>query len=72
MAARKKKVDVIEPAVDIELLCQIDDTYLSLVEKYFELALTEKIGLTKVITAKLDKLEIAIAKRKEEIKNGQM
>lgn len=64
---RKKKEPPVPEEIDIELLCQIDDVYVSLTEKYFELARSEVIGLTAAVTRKLDKLESDIRKRKEEL-----
>lgn len=72
MGRKKKEMSVLEPEIDIELLCQIDDIYLSLTEKYFELASIENSNPTRAITNKLDKLELAIKKRKEDIKNGNV
>jgi hypothetical protein len=47
----------------------MDTIYQALKEKWFELAATEKIGYTKELTKRIDKLQQAIVKRKQDIKD---
>jgi hypothetical protein len=78
---RKKKDSVAEPEpekpepdekLDVEIIIEMDTVYQALKEKWLELAATEKIGFTKELTKRLDKLQLAIAKRKEDIRNEYM
>lgn len=46
-----------------------DVVYSSLTKRWFELAAKERFPKTKKITAELDTLQLAIAKRKEELLN---
>lgn len=61
-----------EVPLDIEIIIEMDTVYQALKDKWFELAATEKIGFTKELTKRLDKLQLAIEKRKEDIKNEHM
>lgn len=56
MARKKKVVEVLE-----------DETLSSLKERYFKLLHKEVLGKSKEITTRLDNLEKAILKRKEEL-----
>jgi hypothetical protein len=70
---RKKKETVAEPEpdppLDFEIIIEMDTIYQALKEKWFELAATEKIGYTKELTKRIDKLQQAIVKRKQDIKD---
>ena len=63
MAAKKKKV------VDIESIEKEDTILVALLERYWKLIKTEEIGKTLSVTKAIDKLEVAINKRKQEIKD---
>jgi hypothetical protein len=62
MAAKKKKKDS-------TTLIEQDETLVALKERWFKLAKQEVYPKTPQITNTLDKLEVAITKRKEEILN---
>lgn len=64
MAAKKKKVEV-----DLVSIEKEDVVLISLMERYWKLIKTEEIGKTESVTKALDKLEEAINKRKQEIKD---
>ena len=70
---RKKKESVAEPPpdppLDLEIIIEMDTIYQALKEKWFELAATEKIGYTKELTKRIDKLQQAITKRKQDIRD---
>ncbi len=71
---RKKKLAEPEPdpQLDIDIIIEMDTIYQSLKDKWFELAAKEKIGYTKDLTKRLDKLQQAIEKRKQDIKDEYM
>ena len=68
---RKKKESVAEPdpPLDIEIIIEMDTIYQALKEKWLELAAKEKLGFTRDLTIRLDKLQSAIEKRKRDIKD---
>jgi|APGre2960657404_1045060.scaffolds.fasta_scaffold239792_2 hypothetical protein len=65
MAAKKKK------KLDPEFLYSQDEIMISLKERYFKLLKTEDIPKTPQLTSTIDKLELAIKQRKEEILDDQ-
>lgn len=60
----KKKITNDE---QIEAIQKNDETLIALKERWFKLAREERYPNTKLISQKLDKLEIAISDRKTEI-----
>lgn len=63
-AKKKKKVEVDYAAIEKE-----DTVLVALLERYWKLIKTEEIGKTQSVTKAIDKLEFAINKRKQEIKD---
>jgi hypothetical protein len=63
MSAKKKKPE------DIDTLIENDVVLGSLKERYFKLLKKEDIGKTPQVTELIDKIELAVMKRKEEIIN---
>jgi hypothetical protein len=55
--------------VNAETLIEQDEILISLKERYFKLLKNEVIGKTTQLTSTIDKIELAINKRKEEIIN---
>ena len=64
MASKKKKFEV-----DYTTLEKEDTIFVALLERYWKLIKTEDIGKTLSVTKAIDKLEEAINKRKQEIKD---
>lgn len=73
MPRKKKEQSIAEPEpdppLDVEIIIEMDTIYQALKEKWFELAAKEKIGFTKDLTKRIDKLQSAIDKRRQDIKN---
>jgi hypothetical protein len=63
MATKRKK------KIDPNTLWDQDEVLIALKERYFKLLPKEDFGRTPQLTSTIDKLEIAINKRKEEILN---
>ena len=61
MSAKKK--------INIEVLMDQDEVLVALKERYFKLLPKENFGKTPQLTNTLDKIEGAIKKRTEELKN---
>lgn len=59
---RKKKLDSVS-------LWEQDEVLIALKERYFKLLKKENIGKTPQLTATIDKLEVAINARKQEVVN---
>jgi hypothetical protein len=61
MASKRKN------KVDPNILWDQDEVLIALKERYFKLLPKEEFGKTSQLTATIDKLEVAINKRKEEV-----
>jgi len=62
MSAKKK--------INIDTLIEQDEVLIALKDRYFKISVKEDFGKTPQLTNTLDKLEGAINKRKEELKNA--
>ena len=62
MAAKKKKMN-------IETIMEQDEILVSLKDRFFRLYCREDIGKTPQLTSTIDKIEGAVNKRIEELKN---
>lgn len=62
MAAKKKKMN-------IETIMEQDEVLVALKERFFKLYAREDIGKTKNLTTTIDKVQAAIFKRMEELRN---
>jgi hypothetical protein len=63
MAAKRKK------KINVDTLVEQDEISISLKERYFKLLKKENFGKTPNTTQILDKLEITIKERKEQLQN---
>jgi hypothetical protein len=63
MAAKKKKMN-------IEKLYSEDELMIALKERFFKLYAREDIGKTQNLTTTIDKVQAAIFKRMEELRNA--